>query len=572
LDKLAIEIEHNVDAKMRDGVILRSDVYRPAGSGEYPVLLCRTPYGKTRRKLHGEIGNEMASRGYIVVYQDVRGRYDSDGEMLLHMGSDPRNPCINDGYDTVEWCATLPGSTAKVGTFGNSYCGMTQWEMAPTRPPHLVCMFTQGVVANHLDRHISGVARLGRRMTWTMNSISPDAAIKQQLRPAARSPEEADELWEARDRSKWLWYLPVAEIPESAMPGMSEYWQRLLRETVNDHFYHEKRHKDVDVPVLCGTGWYDQQVWTIRHFVSMQKNAMTAHARENQYLIVGPWGHTTLALDSELGEMEFGPEAKRNYYEIADAWFSKWLKGETTEVDDWSPAQIFVMGKNEWRHEEQWPPKGMELTPWYLHSDGHANSNGGDGVLSPEPPSEDETPDEYDYDPRDPVMTIYTMSGQQVPMDQRRLDGRQDILCYTSAPLDHAVEVVGPVAVKLFFKSSAKDTDFIGKLLDVHPDGFVQEVSYGLRRARYRNGSDKNELLTPGEIYEITINMNPTGNCFLPGHRIRVDIQSSDFPNFDRNHNTGGDDYFEAELQTAHQTVFHDGQYASHVILPVLKA
>jgi putative CocE/NonD family hydrolase len=567
----AIETEHNVDAKMRDGVILRSDIYRPAGDAPYPVLLCRTPYGKTRRKLHAEIGEEMASRGYIVVYQDVRGRYDSDGEMLLHMGSDPQNPCINDGYDTVEWCATLPGSTGKVGTFGNSYCGMTQWEMAPTRPPHLVCMFTQGVVANHLDRHMSGVVRLGRRMTWTMNSISPDAALKQQIRQAAKTPEEADEFWESRDRSKWLWYLPVADIPEHAMPGMSEYWQRLLRETVKDHFHHHTRHKDVDVPVLCGTGWYDQQVGTVKHFVGMKENAMTEHARDNQHLIVGPWGHTTLALNRELGEMDFGAEAERDYYDIADAWFSKWLKGETTEVDDWPAAQIFVMGKNSWRREDQWPPKGMKPTPWFFHSDGHANSNAGDGVLSPAPPTEDEAPDAYDYDPRDPVMTIYTMSGQQVPMDNRRLDGRRDILCYTSAPLEHPVEIVGPVEVKLFFSSSAKDTDFVGKLLDIHPDGFAQEVSYGLRRARYRNGSDKNELLTPGEVYEITITMNPTGNCFLPGHRIRVDIQSSDFPNFDRNHNTGGDDYFDAELQVAHQTVFHNSHYASHVVLPVME-
>ena len=570
MTQYAVEIERNVPARTRDDVVLRADIYRPKDSGSFPVLLCRTPYGKTRRKMHPEIGEAMAARGYIVVYQDVRGRYDSDGEPLLHMGSHPLNPDINDGHDAVEWCATLPGSTGKVGTFGNSYCGMTQWEMAPTRPPHLVCMFAQGVVANHLDRHMSGVVRLGRRMTWTINSISPDMARRLQIPGAPKTPEEADDYWDSRDRSKWLWYLPLSDIPESAMPGMREYWLRLLRETVKDHFAHEARHKDVDVPVLSGTGWYDQQVGTIKQFAGAQRNGMTAHARDNQRLIVGPWGHTTLALGRKLGDLDFGPDAVWDYYEMADAWFAKWLKGERTAADDWPPAQIFVMGRNKWRHEESWPPKGMTPTPWYLHSGGHANSNAGDGTLSPEPPG-DERADEYDYDPRDPVMTIYTKDGQQLPKDQRPLDGRPDILCYASAPLDAPLEVVGPVEVKLHAASSAPDTDFVAKLIDVHPNGFAQELCYGLIRARYRNGTEAPELIEPEKVYEYTITLNPTGNCFLPSHRIRLDIQSSDFPNFDRNHNTGKDDYFDATLATAHQTVFHDGARPSHVLLPVVQ-
>jgi len=569
MTRFDIDVEYNVPAPMRDGVILRADIYRPRADGRFPALLCRTPYGKTQRKMHHDIGEELASRGYVVVFQDIRGRYDSDGEPLLHMGSDPRNPCINDGQDTVEWCATLPYATDKVGTFGNSYCGMTQWEMAPTRPPHLACMFAQGVVANHLDRHMSGVIRLGRRMTWTMNNISPDMARRLQVVGAPKTPEEASELWDSRDRSKWLWYLPLSDIPASAMPGMHEYWIRLLRETVKDHFAHEARHKDVNVPVLTGTGWYDQQIGTIKQFTGMRRNGMTEFARANQHLIVGPWGHTTLALDRKLGEMDFGPEAERSYYDIADAWFGKWLKGARTEADDWPPAQIFVMGRNAWRHEDQWPPRAMKPAEWYFHSGGNADSISGDGTLSPQPPG-DEPPDHYDYDPRDPVMTIYTQDGQQVPMDQRRLDGRRDILRYTSAPLDTPLEAVGPVSVTLFAASTAPDTDFIAKLIDVHPDGFTQELCYGLVRARYRDGSDQTRLIVPGEVYRYEITLNPTGNCFLPGHRIRVDIQSSDFPNFDRNHNTGGDDYFEATLATARQTVFHDGGRASHVRLPVV--
>ncbi len=565
--KAAVEV--NVPAAMRDGTILRADVYRPEGKGPFPVLLCRTPYGKTRRSMHEDIGHKMAERGYIVVYQDVRGRYDSEGQHNLHQGGNPENPCILDGYDTVEWCATLPDSSGDVGTFGNSYCGMTQWELAPTRPPHLKAMFTQGCIANHLDRHVSGVVRLGRRMTWVINNIAVDTARKLQIPFGPKSPEEADSFWEVRDRSKWLWYLPLTEIPEHAMPGMREYWLRMLENSKRDHFQHEKRHKDIDVPVLNGTGWYDQQVGTIKHFNGMRANGYSEHARENQRLIVGPWGHTTLGLKRKLGEMDFGPTAEWDWYEVADAWFGKWLKGLRTDADDWAPAQIFVMGANSWRHEEDWPPKGMTPTPWYLHSAGHANTHAGDGTLSPEKPG-DEPHDSYDYDPRDPVMTLYTLEGQQEPMDQRRLDGRQDILSFASEPLDQPLEVVGPVEVKLWAASSAPDTDFVAKLLDVHPDGFVQELSYGIVRARYRDGPGTESLIEPGEVYAYTVQMMPTGNRFLKGHRIRIDIQSSDFPNFDRNHNTGLDEYGDATLATARQTIFHDTDRPSHVVLPVV--
>jgi putative CocE/NonD family hydrolase len=543
---------------MRDGTVLRADVYRPDAPGRFPVLLQRTPYSKSS-ETHEEQGRRFAERGYVVVQQDVRGRYASDGELLLGFYSaDHRDS--EDGYDTVEWAAALPWSTGKVGTFGGSYNGWTQWELAHARPPHLTAMIPSAIAANLLDREMSGVLRLGRVLWWSINTLAPDARRRLGDGPGPRTTEEADALYLERDRSKWLWHLPLTEIPDEVLSGVGKHWRRWLQDHASDHFGFLEKHSKVNVPALTTTGWYDQQIGAIKHFTGMRENGMTEEARNGQRLIVGPWSHTTDFSSSRVGEMEFGPEAVRDFFQIADDWFGHWLKGESTGVDEWPPVQLFVMGANTWRGEREWPLSRTRYTDYYLH---------GEGVLSTEPPGE-ETPDGFVYDPRDPVMTLYSPPGQQEPHDQRALDGRQDILVYQTPPLDEPVEVTGPVTVKLWAASSARDTDFVVKLMDVWPDGFVQELCYGIVRARYRESFDSPSLIEPGRAYEYTIQVNPTGNLFRRGHRIRVDVSSSDFPNFDRNHNTGGDDYAEATLVTARQTVFHDGQRPSRVILPVV--
>ena len=421
-----VAVERNLESKMRDGTVLRADAYRPKVAGKFPVLLCRTPYSKEREQ-HLEIGREMADRGYVVVIQDVRGRYASDGE--FKPGFYSADHCDReDGYDTVEWAASLPWSTGKVGTFGNSYNGWTQWELADTRPPHLVCMFATGIAANLLDRELGGVLRLGRVLFWTINTLSPD----------------------------------------------------------------ERRRSGVR------------------------------------------WGPKTVA-----------------------------------GAEEWPPIQLFVMGANRWRGENEWPLARTRWTEYYLHSSGAANSAAGDGALSPSPPGE-EPPDTYLYDPRNPVMTLYNPNGQQEPWDQRRIDGRLDILVYQTDPLQTPLEVTGPVIVKLWAASSVRDTDFVAKLQDVWPDGFVQELCHGIIRARYRESYETPSLIKPGDVYEYTIQINPTSNLFKEGHCIRVDISSSDFPNFDRNLNTGAKEYGDPAIVTARQTIFHDSTKPSRIILPVI--
>lgn len=563
---LRVITEKNLPVAMRDGTVLRADIYRPDAVERFPVLLYRTPYDKASES-SVELAQKLSERGYVVVMQDVRGRYASDGG--FRPGFYSSDTCDSeDGYDTVEWAAGLPWSTGKVGTFGNSYNGWTQWELAHTRPPHLVAMLPQGCVANLLDRELSGVARLGRILSWTI-SFAADERRRDEEQWGAKTTDDATQLWMESERMKWLWYLPLAEIPDDAFYGMGEHWRRWLDHHATDHFGFESRHSQIDVPALMTTGWYDQQIWTIKNFTGMVKNGMTDHARDNQHLIIGPWSHTGTAWERVIGEVDFGPEAAQDYYDVADAWFSHWLKDAQNDVAEWPPIRLFVMGANVWRSENEWPLARTAYTDFYLHSNGHANTAAGDGLLTTTRPGA-EPADVFTYDPRDPVMTLYTPLGQHEPQDQRVLNGREDVLVYSTPPLSEPIEVTGPIELTLWAASSATDTDFIIKLMDVWPSGFTQELCHGIVRARYRESFDEPSPIEPGEVYEYTIRLNPTSNLFQMGHQIRVDVSSSDFPNFDRNHNTGGDDYSESALIPATQTIYHDHLRPSRIVLPVI--
>jgi putative CocE/NonD family hydrolase len=300
----------------------------------------------------------------------------------------------------------------------------------------------------------------------------------------------------------------------------------------------------------------------------MRQNGKTEHARQNQKLLIGPWGHTT-ALTRQVGVMDFGPEAELNYYELLQRWFDYWLKDIDTGIMDEPPIRRFVMGENVWRDEEMWPPANTTATAYHLQSNGSANTPGGDGSLSLALPQAAAS-DSYVYDPRDPVMSLCTPDIQDTPCDQRPLDYRQDVLVYMTEPLTQAIEVTGQITVKLWAASTAPDTDFTAKLVDVHPDGFAVGLGYGIVRAQYRESYQNPTLITPGQIYEYTISLRSTGILFKQGHRIRLDISSSNFPFFDRNHNTGRPFYSDPELVSARQTIYHTAQYPSRVILPLI--
>ena len=560
-----VTVDRNVAVAMRDGTVLCADIYRPKANRGFPVLVERTPYSKERDP---EKGARIAERGFVYVVQDVRGRYASDGEFgagffrAEHTDSE-------DGYDTIEWAAALPYSNGNVGTVGTSYAGWTQMELAHVRPPHLKAIMPQAIAANLLDREMSGVLRLGRVLWWTINTLAPDQRVRAKTARPTEDVSEAERLWTERDRGKWLWFLPLQEIPDDAMFAMGPHWRHWLENHAVDNFRFEAKHWNIEVPALVTTGWYDQQIGSIKNFTGMAEHAATEEARRGSRLIVGPWTHVGPDFERTVGRMDFGADAARDYYEIAARWFGHWLRDEESNLGDWPRVQLFVMGANRWRHEDEWPIKGTRYTEFFIHSSGNANTPQGDGLLSVEPPG-NEPPDEYSYDPRDPVMTLYSPAGQSEPHDQRLLDERTDVLRYATPPLETPVEVTGPITMKLWAASSARDTDFVVKLMDVWPDGFTQELCYGIVRARYRESFESPSLLDPGRPYEFTFAVNPTGNLFKIGHRIRVDVSSSDFPNFDRNHNTGGDDYGESKLVTARQTVFHDEEHPSRIILPLV--
>lgn len=566
-DRLTVVKDLNLTASMRDGTVLKADVYRPDTHRKYPVLLARTPYDKLLDQ-HVEQARKLAELGYLVVVQDVRGRYASDGEFRPGFFSAYHHD-TEDGHDTVEWAASLPWSTGKVGTFGNSYVGWTQWELAHSRPSHLTAMMPQGIAANLLDRELSGILRLGRVLWWSINSLAPDQRRKASSKWGPRTLEDAETLWAEGDRSKWLWYLPLMDIPDEVMFGIKPHFESWLKDRTTDHFRFLEKHSNIDVPALTITGWYDQQIGSIKHFTGMSKNGRTERAREGQRLIIGPWTHTGVDWVSRVGDINFGPEASRNYYDVANQWFSYWLKDEGLGIDNWPPIQIFVMGSNQWRAESEWPLARTVYQDFYLHSSGSANTTDGDGILSTEPP-EYEPHDQYIYDPKDPVMTQYSTAGQQEPRNLRPLNGRHDILVYTTTTLEEPLEVTGPVVMELWAASSAPDTDFVVKLIDVWPDGSAYELCHGIVRARYRKSFTEPSLIRPYEVYHYTIQVNPTSNVFKQGHRLRVDISSSDFPNFDRNHNTGGNDYEEDTLLSAVQTIFHDKSRPSRVVLPII--
>ena len=564
-----VRVETDVPAAMRDGTVLRADVVWPVpaeGSAKtFPVLLTRTPYKKRP-------WTELAAEGFIVVSQDVRGRYASDGSY------DPVHQMCGasvdreDGYDTVLWAASLPGSNGAVGAFGTSYPAWEAWELAIARPAPLKALYVSGMSVT--STAVEAIPRPGRRLQWFYYTGAPDTRRRLGM-PGHHTPAEAQALW-TFERHKWLWFLPWSELPEHALGPMTPYFKEYLAHPERDHFRFEGHHGEIDVPVFHRTGWYDRFVSTIDHFTAMRAHGRTDHARAAQRLMVGPWGHTA-APSRKVGDVDFGPEAEVSDQALMVRWFDYWLNDPTSRAKETGNplddpyVRYFVMGRNVWRSATTWPPAETTLQRWYLgRGPRGANTAAGDGGLALTPPADGPARDSYAYDPRDPVPTIWPLGDQMVPLDQRPIDQRHDLLVYSTPPLGAPLEVAGNPIVELHAASSALDTDFIARLCDVHPDGFVQPLSYGIVRARYRHGFDTPQLLTPGQVERYRIQLHPVAFCIQPGHRLRLDVTSSDFPNYDRNHNTGGDDFSDPTLVVAHQTIHHGPAAPSCVVLPAV--
>jgi len=551
-EELGVIVERNIPVPMRDGTILRADVHRPDRGGPYPVLVLRTPYGKN--------GNfdRFVKAGYIVVCQDIRGRYESEGkwESLLRLKTHDGA----DGYDTVEWAAGLDGSTGKVGTFGVSYLGLVQWHLAALSPPSLVAMSANAIAAQHTYYRRNGAMRPRELQVW-MVSFAPEMR-RRANRPGVHTTWEAGQLW-GEKAEKWINFIPRLELPEEVFEDETQFMKYYIENPHFDPLRLDENCKEISVPNLEFSGLYDMSNGNMLMYRTMAKEAMTEIARKGSRIIIGPWGHGSYG--GQYGNIDFGPNAEMGATAEQIRWFDYWLKGKHNGIDKEAPVRIFVMGDNKWRDEQHWPLQRAKNKVLYITSGGRANTPDGDGKLTQQMPRVTGR-DQYLYDPNDPVSTP---GGRGlIPADQRQLANRKDILVYQTEPLTERIEVTGNSIVELYASSSAPDTDWFVRLIDVAPDGLALNVAQGTIRARYRNGLDKLELIKPDEIVKYTITMMPTSNAFLPSHRIRLDITSSDFPNYDRNHNTAANQNADATLVTAKQTIYHGGEYATRIILP----
>jgi uncharacterized protein len=550
-EEQALPFVYAADLKMpmRDGVQLAANVFHPAkGDGPWPVILYRTPYGKQDEKWSGAEG--LTKAGYAVVVQDCRGRGKSAGvwEPFLHEAQD--------GFDTLEWLGKQSWCDGKVCTSGGSYVGWTQWACAPNASKYLKAMVPMVPFGNTYEdlAYSGGAMMLGLLMGWG-EAVGGVALDTNKLHLAYN-------------------YLPLRSFGDQfdkKIPYLNEWVQH---PTYDDYWKRrgvDYRYREITVPTLNMGGWYDIfSKATLDLTTGVRASSRSPEARTNQFVIMGPWGH---GLGSrKLGELDFGDAAELKIYSRQFDWYEYWLKGREKKIRDWPPYYLFVMGENRWRGENEWPLMRTRFTPYYLHSAGHANTLKGDGLLKTTQPGT-EPNDDFTYDGDDPVPTVggnNIVGATAGPYDQTKLEERDDVLVYSTPPLEQEVEVTGPVKLILWAASTAPDTDFTGKLVDVYPDGKAYNLCEGILRARYRNGMDKPVLLEPGQAQRLEIDLWVTSNLFKQGHRIRLEVSSSNFPRFDRNPNSGNPIGSDTEMLTAKQTIHHDRDHASHLLLPVI--
>jgi len=582
-----IVIDFDVEAQMRDGTTLRANVYRPVGDGQWPVLLTRLPYGKDL-----PLGSSMldpaqvARRGYVVIVQDTRGRFMSEGEWV---------PFVNealDGVDTIEWAAQLPYSNGVVGMYGISYFGFTQWSSAVLQPPALKALAPAQTWNDPFNGVMfrGGALELGSSGSWQLMMGLNELMRRHRGNPQALGRsiyllvKEMDALGK-----EGYWFLPLREFGPFKRHDIAQaFFENFSRPMDPEHpitqpLFITGKQESVVVPTLNVGGWYDIFLQdTIDSYKFMREHGSTPEARQSK-LLIGPWAHGAFA--NPNGEMNFGFGSSAAFINLQIdlmgfqvRWFDHWLKGIDTEMLNEAPIKLFVMGTNVWRDEQEWPLARAVETRYYLHSNGQANSLHGNGYLSTDQPDlEEPSADYYNYDPANPVITrggALLMSPEYPPgpFDQCPTENREDVLVYTTGELKEDLEVTGQIKVHLWAISSAPDTDFVARLVDVHPDGYAQNLTDGIIRARYRKATlgEDASLIEPGRAYEYEIDLWATSNVFRAGHRIRVDVTSSNFPRWDRNPNTGHELGVDSELAVAHQTILHDREHPSSMVLPIV--
>ncbi|MDH3305971.1 MAG: CocE/NonD family hydrolase [Acidimicrobiia bacterium] len=634
MDGYGVSLAKDIMVPTRDGTRLATDLYRPARDGElvegrYPTILCRTPYDKTDRR-YAEIADFFVPHGYSVCLQDVRDRYRSEGTGDYYHVVTPHEG--EDGYDTVEWIARQRWSNGRVGMVGSSYAGITQIRAALERPPHLSAIWPDVAPTNSFHHQAREGGAMQLHMFWALFIHAQDA------QDIADSPELQGEVWEdLRQLREILWQTPFrrGQFSLRHVPTLDQTLEDYYVRGTYDEFWARESNdftrfwdRHADIPATFSTGWYDAFVHADTDYFA----AMAERSSRPQSLVVGPWSHVGMRGQSSYTyDVDFGPDSTwgvARYFEEQLRFFDRWLRevAEPPAADMEARVKIFVMGGGtgrmtelgkidhggRWRDEQEWPLLRTEPTTYYLHRD---------GALRSSPPGGDESPRRYTYDPAHPVPTIggnYAAIGELPPggddlepawarflspvlrlrnvltpgpTDQRespeffasrepypRLSERPDVLVYQTAPLDHPIEVTGRVSVRLWVSSSAADTDFTAKLVDVYPpnedypQGYDLLVNDSIIRTRFREGFDQEVFLKPGEIVPVTILLPPTSNLFAAGHRIRIDISSSNFPRLDRNPNTGEPIGRHTHEIIAEQSVHADTAHPSHVVFPVIPA
>jgi len=565
-EKFEVTVEHNVAAKMRDGVTLRADIYRPKADGKFPVLLERTPYDKSGGR---DFGVRGAAHGYVVVIQDTRGRYASEGEWYTFKNES------NDGFDSVEWVAALPYADGKVGMFGGSYVGATQFLAAIAHPPHLAGIAPNVTASNYHDG-------------WTYQS----GAFEQWFNQSWASGLSEDTLRRASDRIttplQWKKTLPLTEYAMRGVPAaksLAPYYADWLAHPNYDGYWKalsiEEHYSQIQVPVFNIADWYDIFLGgSLRNYQLLRTKGGSEAARKGQRLLIGIGGHAGGSEERKIGDVDFGEKAPFDLDGLTLDWYDAIFKGVKNAFAGGKPVRIFVMGRNEWREEDDWPLARAKSTKYFLRSGGNANSSAGDGTLTPQAPPAKlpaaQDKDSFAYDPANAVPTIggpLCCRGDLVPpgpFDQKDAESRKDVLVFTTPALEKDLEITGPVTADLYVTSSAVDTDFTAKLVDVWPNGFAQNLTEGILRMRYRDSQEKPELAKPGQTYKITVDLWATSNVFLAGHKLRLEISSSNFPRFDRNLNTGEVQAEATRIEKATNTVLHDAEHPSALILPIV--
>jgi putative CocE/NonD family hydrolase len=547
---------------MRDDVVLRADVVLPSATGRFPTLVYRTPYGKQFALKEGSTFRKAVARGYAIVIQDVRGRYASGGDFSPYQNEG------RDGYDTIEWAARQPWSDGNVGTFGLSYPGAVQWLAAVENPPHLKAMVPAMTFSTPRNFFYSGGVFDGSWLDWIWFNIAPDARRRKAL-SGPQTHKEAAASWK-QDHERLQHFLPLSDLPD--LKRVAPFYYEWLSHPPADSWWDwaELRNKydRVHAAVLNFSGWYDEAYGPDGATTNFNGLLAARHTERDPrtHTLIGPWTHGGQD-ESKSGERDFGPPAPIDYDGLILRWMDHYLQKINNGVESEKPVRLFVMGANAWRDEDSWPLARAKETAYYLNRSSGASRIGTLNSSSLVPSARTS---ELVSDPAHPLTDPYTEYGAH---DYRAFAGRDDVLVFDTVPLPTDTELTGPIRAEIFVSADVPDFDLWVRLIDVAPDGTAFNLmSPGLDvlRASYRNASLKPELLTPGQVYLLTLDRMLTSNVFRSGHHIRVQISAAFSPHFSRNLQTGESEITSSETQLGHLRIYHDAEHSSRIVLPII--